>query len=77
MLTLRLMPTHVDLLAPYVPPHEMHLLDALGRGRRHHKSVIGRIGEGAYTLDFSHYAQVPPDTQARLASLHKVEDTDD
>ena len=34
-------------------------------------------GKGAYTLDFSHYAQVPPDTQARLASLHKVEDTDD
>jgi len=50
VLTLRVMPTHVDLLAPYVPPHEMHLLDALGRGRRHHKSVIGRIGEGATSL---------------------------
>ena len=34
-------------------------------------------GKGAYTLDFSHYAQVPPDTQAKLAGQHKLADLDD
>jgi elongation factor G len=34
------------------------------------KSLTG--GEGSYNITFSHYAQVPPATQLRLASLHRA-----
>ncbi len=34
------------------------------------KSLTG--GEGSYSIEFSHYAQVPPATQQQLASQHKV-----
>src|SRR5881396_1612248 len=33
------------------------------------KSVTG--GQGSYSIDFSHYAPVPPHTQAQLISKHK------
>jgi elongation factor G len=33
------------------------------------KSVTG--GQGSYSIDFSHYAAVPPHTQAQLVSKHK------
>ena len=33
------------------------------------KSVTG--GQGAYSIEFSHYAPVPPHTQAQLVSKHK------
>jgi len=33
------------------------------------KSVTG--GQGSYSIDFSHYAPVPPHTQAQLVSKHK------
>ena len=35
------------------------------------RSVTG--GQGAYTMEFSHYAPVPPHTQAQLASQFKLE----
>jgi elongation factor G len=34
------------------------------------KSVTG--GQGSYSIDFSHYAPVPPHTQAQLVSKHKA-----
>ncbi|WP_300456302.1 elongation factor G [Accumulibacter sp.] len=34
------------------------------------KSLTG--GQGSYSINFSHYAQVPPATQQHLASQHKV-----
>jgi elongation factor G len=34
------------------------------------KSVTG--GQGAYSIEFSHYAPVPPHTQAQLVSKHKA-----
>jgi elongation factor G len=34
------------------------------------KSLTG--GEGSYSIEFSHYAQVPPATQQQLAAQHKV-----
>ena len=33
------------------------------------KSLTG--GQGSYSIAFSHYAQVPPATQLKLASLHR------
>ena len=33
------------------------------------RSVTG--GQGSYSIDFSHYAPVPPHTQAQLVSKHK------
>ena len=33
------------------------------------KSVTG--GQGSYSIDFSHYAPVPPHTQGQLVSKHK------
>jgi elongation factor G len=35
------------------------------------RSVTG--GQGAYTIEFSHYAPVPPQTQQQLASQFKLE----
>ena len=35
------------------------------------RSVTG--GQGAYTMEFSHYAPVPPHTQQQLASQFKLE----
>jgi elongation factor G len=35
------------------------------------RSVTG--GQGAYTMEFSHYAPVPPQMQAQLASQFKLE----
>lgn len=39
------------------------------------KSLTG--GQGSYSIAFSHYAQVPPATQAKLASLHRASVTED
>ena len=39
------------------------------------RSVTG--GQGAYTLEFSHYAAVPPSTQQQLASQFKLEREED
>ncbi len=39
------------------------------------RSVTG--GQGAYTLEFSHYAAVPPHTQQQLASQFKLEREED
>ena len=39
------------------------------------KSLTG--GQGAYTMVFSHYAQVPPITQQALAAQHKARPEDD
>jgi len=39
------------------------------------RSVTG--GQGAYTLEFSHYAAVPPQTQSQLASQFKLERDED
>ena len=39
------------------------------------KSLTG--GQGSYSLAFSHYAQVSPETQARLASAFKPDNQDD
>ena len=39
------------------------------------KSLTG--GQGAYTMVFSHYAQVPPTTQQALAAQHKARPEDD
>jgi len=39
------------------------------------RSVTG--GQGAYTLEFSHYAAVPPQTQQHLASQFKLEREED
>ena len=39
------------------------------------KSLTG--GQGAYTMVFSHYAQVPPITQQALAAQHKLRPEDD
>jgi elongation factor G len=35
------------------------------------RSVTG--GQGAYTIEFSHYAPVPPQTQQELSSQFKLE----
>ena len=34
-------------------------------------------GQGAYTIEFSHYAPVPPQTQQTLASQFKLEKEED
>jgi elongation factor G len=34
-------------------------------------------GQGSYTIEFSHYAQVPSQTQAQLVSAHKAVNLDD
>jgi len=39
------------------------------------KSLTG--GKGSYTIEFSHYAQVPTQTQARLMAAYKLADVDD
>ena len=39
------------------------------------RSVTG--GQGAYTLEFSHYAPVPPQAQQQLASQFKLEREED
>jgi elongation factor G len=39
------------------------------------RSVTG--GQGAYTVEFSHYAAVPPQTQSQLASQFKLEREED
>lgn len=39
------------------------------------KSLTG--GQGAYSLSFSHYAQVPPNTQQQLAAKHKTVEVDE
>jgi len=39
------------------------------------RSVTG--GQGAYTMEFSHYAPVPPQTQQHLASQFKLEREED
>jgi elongation factor G len=39
------------------------------------RSVTG--GQGAYTIEFSHYAPVPPQTQSHLASQFKLEREED
>jgi elongation factor G len=39
------------------------------------RSVTG--GQGAYTIEFSHYAAVPPQTQSQLASQFKLEREED
>jgi elongation factor G len=39
------------------------------------RSVTG--GQGAYTVEFSHYAAVPPTTQQHLASQFKLEREED
>ena len=39
------------------------------------KSLTG--GQGSYSMEFSHYAQAPADTQQRLASQHKAVDTEE
>jgi elongation factor G len=39
------------------------------------RSVTG--GQGAYTIEFSHYAPVPPQTQTELASQFKLEKEED
>jgi len=39
------------------------------------RSVTG--GQGAYTIEFSHYAPVPPQTQQELASQFKLEKEED
>jgi elongation factor G len=39
------------------------------------KSLTG--GQGSYSIAFSHYAQVPPATQLKLASLHRAAVTED
>lgn len=39
------------------------------------KSVTG--GQGAYTLEFSHYASVPPQTQQKLSSSFKLEEDEE
>ena len=46
---------------------------ALGSGRL--RSVTG--GQGAYTIEFSHYAAVPPQTQSQLASQFKLDREED
>jgi elongation factor G len=39
------------------------------------RSVTG--GQGAYSIEFSHYAPVPPHTQQQLASQFRLEREDD
>ena len=39
------------------------------------RSMTG--GQGAYTIEFSHYAPVPPQTQQTLASQFKLEREED
>jgi len=39
------------------------------------RSVTG--GQGAYTVEFSHYAAVPPSTQSQLASQFKLAHEED
>ncbi|MNC97526.1 Elongation factor G [compost metagenome] len=39
------------------------------------RSVTG--GQGAYTVEFSHYAAVPPQAQQQLASQFKLERDED
>jgi translation elongation factor EF-G len=34
-------------------------------------------GKGAYTLDFSHYAQVPPQVQQKLAASFRPQDEEE
>jgi elongation factor G len=34
-------------------------------------------GQGSYTIEFSHYAQVPSQTQAQLVAAHKSVNLDD
>jgi len=34
-------------------------------------------GQGAYTVEFSHYAAVPPSTQSQLASQFKLAHEED
>ncbi len=50
-------------------------LAELGDYQSRLKSLTG--GQGSYSLTFSHYAQVSPETQARLASVSKPDHTDD
>ena len=50
-------------------------LAELGDYQSRLKSLTG--GQGSYSLAFSHYAQVSPETQARLASGFKPEHADD
>ena len=50
-------------------------LAELGDYQSRLKSLTG--GQGSYSLEFSHYAQVSADTQARLASAFKPEHADD
>ena len=50
-------------------------LAELGDYQSRLKSLTG--GQGSYSLAFSHYAQVSPETQARLASAFKPEHADD
>jgi len=35
------------------------------------------VSQGAYTIEFSHYAPVPPQTQQELASQFKLEKEED
>jgi elongation factor G len=39
------------------------------------RSMTG--GQGAYTVEYSHYSAVPPQTQAQLASQFKLEKEED
>lgn len=50
-------------------------LAELGDYQSRLKSLTG--GQGSYSLAFSHYAQVSPETQARLASAFKPDSSDD
>ena len=50
-------------------------LAELGDYQSRLKSLTG--GQGSYSLAFSHYAQVSPETQARLASAFKPDNSDD
>ena len=50
-------------------------LAELGDYQSRLKSLTG--GQGSYSLAFSHYAQVSPQTQARLASAFKPQQADD
>jgi elongation factor G len=50
-------------------------LAELGDYQSRLKSLTG--GQGAYSLAFSHYAQVSPETQARLASAFKPDNPDE
>ncbi len=50
-------------------------LAELGDYQSRLKSLTG--GQGSYSLAFSHYAQVSTETQARLASAFKPDNTDD